>query len=102
MRKNPDGTVGTLVQAQSRAKVLRYHFGPEYIEAEVELLEDVVSDPASMLAMKRELETRFNEVVKNKTLQQDTVQFIQTLENPAQLADHIAFNFDRRRFARHH
>lgn len=94
MRKNPDGTVGTLVQAQSRARVLRYHFGPEYIEAEVELLEDVVSDPASMLAMKRELETRFNEVVKNKTLQQDTVQFIQTLENPAQLADHIAFNFD--------
>jgi ATP-dependent Lon protease len=94
MRKNPDGTVGTLVQAQNRARVVRYHFGPEYIEAELEILEDVNADPASIQAMKRELETRFNEVVRNKSLQQDTVQFIQTLENGSQLADHIAFNFD--------
>lgn len=94
LRRNPDGTVGTMIQASHRAKVHQYYFGESYIEADIELLEDVNGETAEILAMKRELDTRFLEIARSKNLQQDTIQFIQTLEDPAQLADTIAFNLD--------
>jgi ATP-dependent Lon protease len=95
MRKNPDGTVETLVQAQSRVRVLRYHFGVEYIEAELEVLEDTHVEEIETQALKRELDRRFNDVLKNgKNLPVDTVGFIVGLEHPGQFADNIAFNLD--------
>jgi ATP-dependent Lon protease len=94
LRRNPDGTVGTMIQASSRAKVHQYYFGESYIEADIEILEDVAGDTADTLAMKRELDTRFLEIARGKNLQQDTIQFIQTLENPGQLSDNIAFHLD--------
>jgi ATP-dependent Lon protease len=94
MRRNPDGTVGTMIQAVSRAKVHAYYFGDSYIEADIEILEDIEGDAAQTIAMKRELDTRFSEVSRGKNLQQDVLQLIQTLENPGQLADQIAFNLD--------
>ncbi|MFN3266542.1 MAG: endopeptidase La [Deinococcales bacterium] len=94
LRRNPDGTVGTMIQASHRARVHQYYLGANYIEADIELLEDVNGDATATLAMKRELAGRFLEIARNKNLQQDTIQFIQTIENPSQLADHIAFNLD--------
>ncbi len=94
MRRNPDGTVSTMIQASARAKVHAYYFGANYIEADIELLEDIEGDASQTLAMKRELETRFSEVTRNKSLPQETIQFIQTLENPSQIADRIAFDLD--------
>ena len=95
MRKNPDGTVETLVQAQSRVRVTRYHFGIEYIEAELEVLEDTHSDEIEAQALKRELERKFNDVLKNgKSMPVDTVGFILGLEHAGQFADNIAFNLD--------
>jgi ATP-dependent Lon protease len=94
MRRNPDGTVGTLIQANARARVHQYYFGESHIEADIEVLTDAASNASTLQAMKRELETRFGEIAKSKNLQQDTLQYIQTLENPAQYADNIAFNMD--------
>ncbi len=94
MRKNADGTVQMLVQAVNRAKVKRYHVGP-YIEADVETLPEHLGEAREVQALKRELTGKFEEVLKSgKFINPEAVQFIQSLEEPGQIADNIAFNLD--------
>ena len=94
MRKNADGTVQMLVQAVNRARVKRYHVGP-YIEADVETLPENLGEAREVQALKRELTGKFEEVLKSgKFINPEAVQFIQSLEEPGQIADNIAFNLD--------
>jgi ATP-dependent Lon protease len=94
MRKNPDGTVQMLIQATRRARVKKFHMG-DYIEASIELLEDEPGDPREVQALKRELQTKFEAAIKSgKFINPENVQFIQSLEDPGQIADRIANDLD--------
>jgi ATP-dependent Lon protease len=94
MRKNPDGTVQMLIQATRRARVKKFHMG-DYIEASIELLEDEPGDPREVQALKRELQTKFEAAIKSgKFVNPESVQFIQSLEDPGQIADRIANDLD--------
>ncbi len=94
MRKNPDNTVQMLIQAQHRARVKAYHFG-EHIEADVEEITSINGDAREAQALKREVKTKFEEVLKSgKTVNPEAVQFIQSLDEAGQLADYLAFHLD--------
>jgi ATP-dependent Lon protease len=94
MRKNPDGTVQMLIQATRRARVKKFHMG-DHIEASIELLEDEPGDPREVQALKRELQTKFEAAIKSgKFVNPESVQFIQSLEDPGQIADRIANDLD--------
>ncbi|MFN8509708.1 MAG: endopeptidase La [Deinococcaceae bacterium] len=93
-RKNADGTQQMLVSAFARVRVRRYLEG-EYIRADVEQIEVPTHAPLELEALGRELSKKFEDVMANgKFLPPETVQFIHNLEDPAQIADYVAFHFD--------
>ncbi len=93
-RKNADGTLQMLVSAFARVKVTEYLEG-DFLRAEVETLEVPSGNTLELEALGRELNSKFEEVISNgKFLAPETVQFINNLEDIAQTADYIAFNFD--------
>ncbi|HWG84389.1 MAG TPA: endopeptidase La [Deinococcales bacterium] len=94
MRKNPDGTVQMLIQAVSRASITSFTFG-DFIEAAITPLGEASGEERELQALKREVESKFEELLKaGKFVAPETVQFIQTLEDPAQIADYIAFHLE--------
>ena len=94
MRKNPDGTVQMLIQATKRARIVKIH-GGSHLEATVEILEEEPGDAREVQALKRELESKFEEVLKSgKFVNPEAVQFIHGLEDAGQIADHITFNLE--------
>ncbi|MBB6099623.1 ATP-dependent Lon protease [Deinobacterium chartae] len=94
MRKNPDGTLQMLVSAIARVKVRRYIEGP-YLQAETEPYEVLSGDRTELEALGRELNSKFEALISGgKFMAPEVVQFIQNLEDPAQVADYIAFNMD--------
>ena len=95
MRKNPDGSVQVLVQCFARARVKRFERADGHLEAEVEVQRDELGNELEVKALYREVKERFSELLKEgKYVSPDVAQFIQNLEDPAQLADYIAFHMD--------
>ena len=95
MRKNPDGSVQVLVQCFARARVRKFERADGHLEAEVEALKDALGNELEVKALYREVKERFSELLKEgKYVAPDVAQFIQNLEDPAQLADYIAFHMD--------
>lgn len=93
-RKNPDGTLQMLVSAFARVRITNYQIN-EYITADIEPLEIPVGNPVELQAFGREMMKKFDELVSNgKFFTPEVTQFIQGLDDPAQAADYIAFNFD--------
>ena len=94
VRKNPDGTVQMLVQAMTRVRVKQYTFG-EYIQADIEPIEEQTGDEREVQALKREVMSKFEDLLMaGKLVQPETVQFIQNLEDPAQIADYISYHLE--------
>ncbi|RDI94922.1 endopeptidase La [Meiothermus sp. QL-1] len=95
MRKNPDGSVQMLVQAFARVRVLQYRQAEGYLEAQVERLAEVVGKETELKALYREVKERFENLLREgKPLTPEVAQAILNLEDPAQLADYIAFHLD--------
>jgi len=95
MRKNPNGSVQVLVQCFARARVREFTEAEGYLEAEVEPVKDEPGNTIEVQALYREVKERFAQLLKEgKYLAPDVAQFIQNLEDPAQLADYIAFHMD--------
>ncbi len=95
MRKNPNGSVQVLVQCFARARAKGYRRADGHLEAEVEPVPDEPGNPLEVEALYREVKDRFAQLLKEgKYLAPDVAQFIQNLEDPAQLADYIAFHMD--------
>ena len=95
MRKNPDSTVQMLVQASARTEVLAWREGEDFLEAEIEAFPEESGAAVETKALFREVRTRFQSVLKEgKYLSAEVVQFINNLEDAAQLADYIAFHMD--------
>lgn len=89
--KLPDGTVKVLVEGKGRAQIEGYTDRQEFFEAEVRLLDDVVSDTAAVEALTRSITAEFEKYVKlNKNVPQEAVATIGQIDEPAKLADTIA------------
>ncbi|MGQ9735062.1 MAG: endopeptidase La [Thermaceae bacterium] len=97
MRKNPDGSVQVLVQAFARVRVKEYLDLGDHLEATVEVLPDEPGEEVEVKALVREVKDKFQALLKEgKYLTPEAAQFILGLEDPSQLADHIAFQMDFR------
>ncbi|WP_027881219.1 endopeptidase La [Meiothermus rufus] len=95
MRKNPDGSVQMLVQAFARVRVLSYTRANGYLEARVVHLPEEQGRETEVRALFREVKERFAQLLKEgKYLLPEVAQFVMNLEDPSQLADHIAFHLD--------
>jgi len=96
MRKNSDGSVQMLVQAFARVKIEQYRKSPQgFLEASVSRLMEVEGQANELKALFREVKERFENLLKEgKYLSPEVAQFVLNLEDPAQLADYIAFHLD--------
>ncbi|ABF44730.1 ATP-dependent proteinase. Serine peptidase. MEROPS family S16 [Deinococcus geothermalis DSM 11300] len=93
VRKNPDGTVQMLVAAVARARVLHYSRA-DYLRAEIEVLPTETGDPVELQALTRELREKFEAVAQGGKVSAESIQAIQSKDDPGEMADHIAFNLD--------
>ncbi len=89
--KLPDGTVKVLVEGSERAKVTTFTDREEYFEAEIEVLEDVETDPDETEALARTVSANFESYVKlNKKIPAETVTSVSKIEDAGKLADTIS------------
>ncbi len=89
--KLPDGTVKVLVEGTARAKIKRYVDNPDFFEAEVQRVEDVVGAKDEIEALARSAISQFESYVKlNKKISPEVLGTISQIEDPSKLADTIA------------
>jgi ATP-dependent Lon protease len=89
--KLPDGTVKVLVEGSARAKVVRYVDNPNYFEAEVERIAEVVGAKEEIEALSRSTFAQFESYVKlNKKISPEVLGNISQIEDYSKLADTIA------------
>jgi ATP-dependent Lon protease len=87
----PDGTIKVLVEGKRRAMIRRFVKTDGFFEVEVEPLPDEGVASAELEALVREVGSTFETYVKvNKRLAPEILASVQTIEDPAQLADTIA------------
>ena len=89
--KLPDGTVKVLVEGTARAKIKRYVDNPDFFEAEVVRVEDVIGAKDEIEALSRSAISQFESYVKlNKKISPEVLGTISQIEDPSKLADTIA------------
>ncbi|MDR6291294.1 ATP-dependent Lon protease [Inquilinus ginsengisoli] len=89
--KLPDGTVKVLVEGVRRARILRYADNAEFFQAQVEPLDDVVSDAQEIEALGRAAVTQFEQYIKlNKKIPPEVLVSVNQIEDGSKLADTIA------------
>jgi ATP-dependent Lon protease len=89
--KLPDKTVKVLVEGGSRARIKRFLDNPEFLQAEVEIIETPQEDNAETEALSRSVSSMFDQYVKlGKKLPQDVLVSVEQIESAARLADAIA------------
>ena len=89
--KLPDGTVRVLVEGAKRAKLVALHDRGEYLEAEVEEVEEDEAAGAEAMALMRSVVDQFENYAKlNKRLPAETGVQLAEIEDPSILADAVA------------
>ena len=89
--KLPDKTVKVLVEGGSRARIKRFLDNPEFLQAEVEIIETPQEENAETEALSRSVSSMFDQYVKlGKKLPQDVLVSVEQIESAARLADVIA------------
>src|SRR5687767_11771758 len=89
--KLPDGTVRVLVEGTKRAKLVALHDRGEYLEAEVEEVEEEGASEPESLALMRSVVDQFDNYAKlNKRLPAETGVQLAEIEDPSILADAVA------------
>ncbi len=95
MIRLPDGTLRVLFQGIKRARALNINVEGEYIEAEIEVLEDAPLEGSEIEieALKRSLKSALEKMVElGKPIPPEAMAFILSIEDPSKLADIIASN----------
>ncbi len=94
--KLPDGTVRVLVEGKQRANMLRLHSrAGDYVEAEVEAIEQMEAAGPETTALMRSVVEQFENYAKlNKKMPAETAVQLGEIEGAAQLADAIAANIN--------
>ncbi|MCC5014164.1 MULTISPECIES: endopeptidase La [Legionella] len=91
--KLPDGTVKVLVEGEQRAKVTAYSQEKGYLEASLEIIEEVSSDlkEQEIEILMRSLMSQFEQYIKlNKKIPPEVLSSLASIEEPGRLADTIA------------
>ncbi|WP_091532981.1 endopeptidase La [Fontimonas thermophila] len=94
MLKLPDGTVKVLVEGQSRARVLRFDMGGEFVMAECRVLPDdkqTITDDKEIDALCRSILAQFETYAKlNKKVPAELLPSLASMDSPGRLADTVA------------
>ncbi|MCB9560772.1 MAG: endopeptidase La [Kofleriaceae bacterium] len=86
----PDGTVKVLVEGKSRARIVGFEQSTPFFVAEVEDLVEPDERGVEIAALMRSLQTVFETYVKlNKRIPPEMLVSVQTIDDPARLADTI-------------
>jgi len=86
----PDGTVKALLEGKKRARVMRYVAHDEYFQVEVEEIEETQDRSTEVEALMRSVISTFDNYVRlNKKIPPEMVTSIQSVDDPAFLADKL-------------
>ena len=86
----PDGTVKVLVEGKQRAKILSYEQTAPYFLCEIEEIVEPDERGVELQALMRSIQNVFENYVKlNKRIPPEMLVSVQTIEDPARLADTI-------------
>ncbi len=90
----PDGTVKSLVEGKSRAKIGRFIQNKDFFQVEVEPIFEPEVSTTECVALSRMIIESFEEYAKLvKNISKDLVNKVSTISNPSQLADTVAAHF---------
>ena len=93
MLKLPDGTVKVLVEGAQRARIRELQTGDDYLQAEIEMLEedDSASEGRETDALMRSTVALFEQYIKlNKKVPAELLPSLSAMDQPGRLADTIA------------
>ena len=93
MLKLPDGTVKVLVEGAQRARIRELQTGDDYLQAEIEMLEedDAASEGRETDALMRSTVALFEQYIKlNKKVPAELLPSLSAMDQPGRLADTIA------------
>ena len=86
----PDGTVKVLVEGKKRCRITAFLDNPDFFTCEVEAVEEVSSASVEIEALMRSVQSTFETYVKlNKRIAPEMLMQVQTIDDPARLADTI-------------
>ncbi|WP_428262152.1 endopeptidase La [Haliangium sp.] len=86
----PDGTVKVLVEGKQRARILGYEQTSPFFLAEIQEIDEPDDRTVELQALMRSIQTVFENYVKlNKRIPPEFLVSVQTIEDPARLADTI-------------
>jgi len=89
--KLPDGTMKVLVEGVVRTRLVRFIEKGIYLQANVEILQDIIDDTVEIEALVRSVISDFENYVKlNKKISPEVINAVNQIENPSRLADTIA------------
>ncbi|MBF0223821.1 MAG: endopeptidase La [Desulfobacterales bacterium] len=90
----PDGTVKSLVEGRTRARVKRFISEENFFKVELEPIADIEINDVSILAIHKAIIDNVNEYLKlNKSIPRDFASSISGISNPSQLGDTVAAHF---------
>src|SRR6058998_195007 len=95
MLKFPDNTVRVLVEGLRRFHIGQYESHEPYLRAKVEVIRDVTEESLELIAMARNAQRQFQEIINLSPAMSDEVK-VATLntEHPGKLSDLIASNLN--------
>ena len=86
----PDGTVKVLVEGKKRCAIKRFVDNPDFFLCEVEAVDELSNSTVEIEALMRSVQTTFETYVKlNKRIAPEMLMQVQTIDDPARLADTI-------------
>ena len=90
MLKLPDGTIKVLVEGETRARAINFNEKEDFLEADVELLDDDVSDDHEVKALIKSIKENFENYIKlNKKILPEVAVSVAQIEEPSKLGDII-------------
>ena len=89
--KLPDGTVKVLVEGLKRAKVEELIPHENFLEAKVEIISEEKSEDKALIALSKQIVSRFEEFVKlNTKVASEVVSSLKDINDPSKIADTVA------------
>ena len=89
--KLPDGTVKVLVEGVKRAKVEALIPHENFLEAKVEVISEEKTEDKTLIAISRQVVSRFEDFVKlNSKVASEVVSSLKDISDPSKIADTVA------------
>jgi ATP-dependent Lon protease len=101
MLKLPDGTVKVLVEGMKRVRVKKMTDDKDFLEADVEDIDDPTPESEELEALSRAVMTQFEQYVKlNKKIPPEVIVSVNQIGEPSKMADtiasHLALKIDQK------